>query len=234
MSQPIRMYDLAGADDRVRFSPYCWRIKLALAHKGLAVETIPWRFTDKEVIAFSGQSRVPVILDGERVVFESWTIAEYLQANYPRRAPLFAGEAGRALARFHNQWATESVQPAMARLLVPDIATLIHDKDVGYFVTSRQQMFGATLDELIRARSANLEKLQLVLKPLNSTLVGQPFLAGEQPSYADFAVFGAFQWARVVSPMVLFADDDPVAAWRERMLDAYGGLARAMPARAAQ
>jgi hypothetical protein len=33
------LYDLAGADPDLRFSPYCWRTRLALAHKGLEVET---------------------------------------------------------------------------------------------------------------------------------------------------------------------------------------------------
>ena len=56
----LQLYDLAGAEPERRFSPYCWRIKLALMHKGLPFDTIPWRFTDKDVIAFSGQGRVPV------------------------------------------------------------------------------------------------------------------------------------------------------------------------------
>lgn len=68
----IRHYDLAGADPERRFSPFCWRTKLALAHKGLPVETIPWRFTDKDVIAFSSQGRVPVLVDGDKTVFDSW------------------------------------------------------------------------------------------------------------------------------------------------------------------
>ena len=42
----IRMYDLAGANPAVRFSPYCWRARRALAHKGLDVETNAWRFSD--------------------------------------------------------------------------------------------------------------------------------------------------------------------------------------------
>lgn len=66
----IRMYDLAGADPAVRFSPYCWRVRMALAHKGLDVETIPWRFSDKSVIAFSGQGAVPVVCDGDTVLHE--------------------------------------------------------------------------------------------------------------------------------------------------------------------
>ena len=30
----LQLYDLAGAEPERRFSPYCWRIKLALMHKG--------------------------------------------------------------------------------------------------------------------------------------------------------------------------------------------------------
>jgi hypothetical protein len=44
------LYELAGADENRRFSPYCWRIRMALAHKGLDVECIPWRFTEKDAL----------------------------------------------------------------------------------------------------------------------------------------------------------------------------------------
>ena len=101
----IVMHDLAGADPVLRFSPYCWRTRLALAQKGLQVETIPWRFTEKAALAFSGQGRVPVIRDGERVVSDSWAIAEYLADTYPEHPNLFGGAAGRPHARFVNAWA---------------------------------------------------------------------------------------------------------------------------------
>jgi hypothetical protein len=60
----MKLYDLAGAEDDLRFSPNCWRIKMALEHKGLAAEPIPWRFVEKDQIAFSGQKAVPVLVDG--------------------------------------------------------------------------------------------------------------------------------------------------------------------------
>src|SRR3990172_8608603 len=78
----IALYDLAAAEDDRRFSPYCWRVKMALAHKGLAFETLAWRFTEKEALAFSGSSTVPVIVDGSRHVADSWTIANYLDEAY--------------------------------------------------------------------------------------------------------------------------------------------------------
>ena len=79
----LMLYELAGLDDR-RFSPYCWRTRMALAHKRLDYETVPVRFTDKPMIAFSGQERVPVIRDGETVVSDSWAIAQHLERGATR------------------------------------------------------------------------------------------------------------------------------------------------------
>jgi glutathione S-transferase len=75
----LQQYDLAGAEMERRSSPYCWRTKVALMHKGLPFDTIPWRFNEKNAIAFSGQDRVPVLRDGDQVVSDSWTIAIYLE-----------------------------------------------------------------------------------------------------------------------------------------------------------
>ena len=47
--------------------------------------------------------------------------------------------------------------------------------------------------------------------------------------YADYIVFGPFQWARVVSPFKLLAEEDPIHAWREKLLDAFDGMARKSP-----
>ena len=84
----IKMYDLAGNDENRRFSPYCWRIRMALAHKGLDVECIPWHFTEKDKIKFSGQERVPVLIDGNNAISDSWEIAKYLESAYPDRPSL--------------------------------------------------------------------------------------------------------------------------------------------------
>lgn len=54
----------------------------------------------------------------------------------------------------------------------------------------------------------------------------QPFLGGHKPLYTDITVFSFFMWAKSISPMHLLEADDPVYAWRERMLDAFGGVGR--------
>jgi glutathione S-transferase len=65
-----------------------------------------------------------------------------------------------------------------------------------------------------------------VLEPLRPLLVQQDFISGKGPGFADYVLFGPFQWARCVSATRLLEPDDPVYAWRERLLDLWGGYAR--------
>lgn len=222
----IVMYDLAGAEPTLRFSPYCWRTRMALAHKGLAVETIPWCFTEKDVIAFSGQGRVPVIRDGDRVVFDSGTIAEYLEDTYPDRPSLFGGAGGRAFARFINAWADSMMLGGVARLIVKDIWDVVDPKDQAYFRESREARFGMTLEAVQEGREARLPQFRALLQPVRMVLGKQRWLGGETPSYGDYIVFGTLQWPRCASRFELLAADDPIAGWRERMLDLFDGLGR--------
>ena len=85
----IKVYDLCGADDR-RFSPFCWRIRMALAHKGLDAEFEATHFTEKDKIAFADSKTVPVMVDGETAMNESWDIANYLENTYPENLPYLA------------------------------------------------------------------------------------------------------------------------------------------------
>ena len=68
------------------------------------------------------------------------------------------------------------------------------------------------------------------LDPLRRTVERQDFISGEAPAYADYVVFGAFQWVRAISDLEILAADDPVRSWRSRMLDLFDGLARRAPA----
>jgi glutathione S-transferase len=227
----IRLYDLAGEDPDRRFSPFCWRTRMALAHKGLDVVTVPWRFTEKEEIAFSGQGRVPVIVDGERTVHDSWKIALYLDEAYPDRPTLFP--EGHGVARFVNSWADTVQLPGLIRLVVADIEAHLHPKDKGYFRQTREKRLGTTLEEAQADREARVKDFRNLLEPVRTTVSAQPYLSGEAPAYPDYIVFGAFQWARSVSDFRLLAPDDPVAGWRGRMLDLFDGLARKSKAYAA-
>jgi glutathione S-transferase len=224
----IRLYDLAAADERIRFSPYCWRIKLALAHKGLAFDTIPWRFTDKEAIAQTGQGRVPVLIDGEQWVHESWDIALYLDSTYPDRPRLIA-EGAIGETWFIKHWSEAMLHPVLLRLIVADIHAILAPQDQEYFRTTREKALGRPLEEASEDRAADIAKLVAFLEPLRRAVAGQPFLAGQAPSFADYIPFGTLQWVRCVTSTELLAADDPVSLWFERMLDLYDGLGRLAP-----
>jgi len=226
----ITMYDLAGAEPNRRFSPFCWRARMALAHKGLAVETVPWGFTEKGRLPQPNAGRVPVIVDGGTVVHDSTAIADYLEEHYADRPSLFGGETGRALARFVQNWSETILQPGIIPLVVLDIHRHSRPQDRDYFRRSREERFGKTLEGVVRDREARLPAFRSSLDPLRRTVERQNFLSGEAPAYADYIVFGAFQWARAISDFELLATDDPVSAWRGRMLDLYDGLARGTPA----
>jgi hypothetical protein len=47
----LKLFELVGTDSTRPFSPFCWRTRMALAHKGLSAESIPWCFTEKHAIA---------------------------------------------------------------------------------------------------------------------------------------------------------------------------------------
>ncbi len=225
----IKLYDLAGAESDRRFSPFCWRTKMALAHKGLEFETIPWRYADKPKIAFAGSERVPVIVDGERPVADSWNIAAYLEDQYPDRPSLFGGSGGRAAARYVNSWADVVLNATLSRLLVLDILNHLEPGDRTYFRESREKRFGMTLEAFAADREGNLAALRNALEPLRATLAAQPFIGGESPLYTDYIVFGSLQWARSIGRTRLLEPTDPVEGWRARLLDAFGGLARKAP-----
>lgn len=221
----MKMWDLAAAEDDRRFSPYCWRIKMALAHKGLEVETIPWRFTDTEVIAVAGADKVPVLQDGEAFVHDSWAIAEYLDRKYPA-IPLFEGAQAKSLAYVFKFWVEATLHGPVLRAVLLDLFAAIHEKDKAYFRESREKRFGKTLEEAGGDPKGAIQALRGALLPVRQQLAQQPFVCGKTPAFADYILFGPFQWARAVSPQRLLEPDDPVFAWRERMLDLHGSLAR--------
>lgn len=221
----IRLYELAGAEDNRCFSPFCWRVRFALLHKGLLLESIPWRFTEKEAIAFSGQGKVPIIVDGERFIYDSWAIAEYLEETYTDRPSLFGGESGKALSRFVTDWAENVLHPGIFRLVTTDIYAHLHPKDKDYFRETREQFLGTKLEEACANRHESVISFRKSLAPLRATLQRQSFLSGSEPAWADYVTFSPFQWSRCISSFTLLEADDPIAAWCDRMLNLFDGEA---------
>ena len=222
------LYELLGRDDR-RFSPYCWRTRFALAHLGLELdEIVPCGFTEMERVAFSGGKTVPVLVDGDVTIRDSWDIAVYLDETYGAGAhgPLWDGAQGRHFAHFINFWTDRSVHPPLFQTIIGDVFARVRDEDQAYFRETREKRFGKTIEAMAANRETHQAALAQVLTPMRAILSAQDYLCGAAPAYADYVVLGTFQWARCTSPHELLAQDDPIHAWRERLLDLYDGLGR--------
>lgn len=226
----IELYDLAGADPELRFSPYCWRARMALAHKGLEPDLVPWRFGQADRLPGAPANRtVPVMVDGDRVVGNSTAIAFHLEQRHVNGPSLFGGAGGEAHARFILAWADTVLMPAVAPIGTPYVFGVIDPADRAYFRATREKRLGTSLEAAREAAPARAEAVRPLLAPLRRTLETQDFLGGTEPSYADYAVFGAFQWLRCVGAPALLTPDDPMQGWLEALLDQFDGLARGSP-----
>lgn len=228
----IILHDLCARDQRRRFSPHCWKARMALAHKGLAYETRATPFTKIAEIGGGFSPTVPVLDDGGRLVRDSFDIALYLEGAYPDGPSLFAGDGGSAEARFVESWALTALHPPLLALIIKDIHDALDEPDQAYFRHSREKRLGRSLEEIQASRDDRLMGFRQALEPLRHLLGRQPFVGGQTPLFADYVVFGPLQWARVISPLNLLGPDDPVDDWFGRCLDLHGGLGRAMPAAA--
>lgn len=229
MAVARKLFELCGNETERVFSPYCWRTRMALAHKDIKAETIPWRFSEKDAIAPHQSDKVPVFLDGETSVADSWAIANYLEDTYADRPSLFGGEGGRAMGRMLNWWGDTAVLGGIFPMIAADIHGHLRPADQPYFRKTREARLGKSLEEAAANRDEAVEGFRNTLTPMRLTLKTQPYLGGASPNYADYIVFGPFQWARAISSFRLLKEDDPIYAWREKLLDAFGGMARNSP-----
>lgn len=221
----LKLIELSGVDSEANFSPFCWRARLALAHKGLDYERMPWRYTETEAIRVHAASKVPVLLDGDKAISDSWKIACYLDDKYPDRPLLFAGESERAIVRLLNNWADVTLVPSILSMIAADVVGYLAPEDAAYFRKTREAFLGRTLEEARDRRDTEVLGFRKVLLPLRLTLKGQPYVNGATPGYGDYIFFSLFQWSRTVTPFKLLAEDDPIYKWCTSMMSALNGLA---------
>ena len=103
-------------------SPFSWRVQLALEHKRLPYESRLLHFDKQEhqspaMLKMNPRGKVPVLKDGDYVVFESVAVLYYLDVKYPA-LPIFgtgAEEAGvimRVICEFQAY-----AEPALGRIV---------------------------------------------------------------------------------------------------------------------
>ena len=221
----LRLYELALNDGRSA-SPFVWRIRYALAHKGIPFESVYVGFTEIPTV-FGGRFKtVPILEHKDTALSESWDIAEYLDRAFPG-APLFASPAELALVRLTDAWFMPEVMRKMFRVYIKDIHDAARPQDQAYFRESREKhLKGQTLESFTHDRASHLPAIRSALAPLRTHLEKFPFLGGSTPNFADYIALGAFLWVASASTLPLLASDDTLRGWLDRGFDLYGGIAR--------
>lgn len=186
---------------RAPFSTNVERVALALAHKGLEVESVEITYDDRSpVIEVSGQGLVPVLVDGDEVIPDSTRIFRFLEERWPE-PPLFPRDAARRaeldvfLAWFNEVWK-----------LAPN--------------GIEAELEGDRPDErLVEELSA---RMRASLDLFEALLDGRDYLFGDDLSAADCAAFPFLKYATMRDP----ADDELFHRILEDKLRLDGGHPR--------
>jgi glutathione S-transferase len=112
-------------------SPFSWRVLLALEHKRLTYESHLLHLDKQEqqspqMLKLNPRGRVPVLKDGDYVVFESVAILYYLDVKYPQ-TPIFgqdpeeAGVIMRVICEFQS-YAEPSLQKIVNAIFADQVA----------------------------------------------------------------------------------------------------------------
>jgi glutathione S-transferase len=156
-------------------SPYAWRVHLALEHKALPYERKILSFAagdtrKPEFVALNPRHRVPTIVDGDFVLYESNAIVEYLDEAYPGRGqPLFPGDVkNRALIR---------------RLIseIDNYVDKVSDKIITYAFQTKPEERDAA--QLVAARNELMDEYGLLTKSMKGEFLAGPLSA------ADYALY---------------------------------------------
>lgn len=185
----IRLY-------RAPFSTNVERVALALAHKGLEVESVWISYDDRSPVErCSGQSLVPVVeFDDGAVVADSMQIVKVLEERFPA-APLYPADfAGRARTMRFIDW-FDDVWKVAPNAIEAEIAA--PQPDVARIAVLAEAMTGA-------------------LDVFERMLGGRPYLLGDAFSAADCAAYPFLKYASGRDP----ADDELF----HRVLDSYQEL----------
>ena len=165
---PILLYYGSG-------SPYAWRVQLALEHKALPYERKVLSFSagdtrKPEFLALNPRHRVPVLVDGDFVLYESNAIVEYLDEAYPATgAPLFPGDVRtRALVRRLIMEVDGYFDDAIDPLTTQAFSKKPEERDP---------------KEVTKGRQAVVEEIALFTKAMRGEFLAGPLSA------ADFALY---------------------------------------------
>ena len=159
-------------------SAYCWRVLLALEHKGLEYRSHLLKFDQQEhqapqMLAMNPRGQLPVLRDGDYVVFESVGILYYLDRKYPEPA-IFgrSAEEGGVIMRViceYQAYAEPSLMQLVRQLLYrPDLAS------------------GAAMQEVM---AEAMQRVASEARTIERRLAQSDWVVGEKFSATDMVIY---------------------------------------------
>ena len=212
MSASVLLYDLP-------LSHYCVKVKRILEFKGIPYETERAPYHDRQdLLAVSGQDYVPYVLWEDEGV--TWPhIADFLEAKVPD--PTIYPDGTRELARIVEIWAHHVVEEAVWRYVVSDAPKTFEDPRERWVFEEMQTRSRGPLEAMALRKPEFLKGIVATLQPAEERLAKTPYLLGDAPSLADFALYGAL-W-----PLPFTGNAVPTALPRtRRWFEQVGALGR--------
>nr|WP_083434482.1 glutathione S-transferase N-terminal domain-containing protein [Sphingomonas sp. Y57] len=217
----IALYEI-GVADGSSASPFVWRIKFALARKGLAYRSKMLSLTDIPKLFGGRFPTAPIIDFGERQMNESLAIADHLDAAYPDRPAIFACAAERMMIGFFDRWLLQVILTHVLPIYMLDAHDGSSPKDRAYYRESREAFYGRALEVIVAGREARLPDLRRAFDPVRETIAGQPFIGGQEPNFADMCLLGLFIFIGTIATLPPLAGDDVLVGYVERGLAVFG------------
>jgi glutathione S-transferase len=221
----ITLYDLQLSTGST-ISPFVWATKYAVAHKGFELDIVPGGFTGIMERTGGKTERLPAIVDDGEWVLDSWLIAEYLDEKYPDRPTLIPHESVKILTMMMESWLWQTAIGPWMTCYIKSYRDLSLPQDHEYVTTTRENMFGRKMEDIIVGREDRLPKVPPALELLRTTLRQSPWLGGQSPNYADYRALSVFLFCASVADTPPLTEDDPLRDWLDRGFDLYGGLGR--------
>lgn len=154
----------------------------AMEETGIDYDHVPTHFFEdsktEEFLAVNPNGRIPALVDGELVLFESMAINLYLLKQYaPALYPDNPADEARAIQ--WSVWGISEIEPLQMQIVVQA------------FFTKKEQR-----DPAVVANAA--KGLERPLAVLDAALAKQPYLLGEQFTVADLNVAAVMQLLKMV------------------------------------
>ena len=161
-------HERIGLEGR-RISPFSWRIRYALAHKGL--EPTGGRNPLRRCRAHPRAQRAGPRADHRgRRRRRARQLGDRLPpgGHVPRPPSLFGGADGRGAARLINIWSDTVLAPSMRPQIYADFIWCLDPGDRAYFRRSREAQLGMTLEDYSADRDAALPRFIETCMPLRA------------------------------------------------------------------